>query len=144
MNMNEKMDEKMKSGRSGMKKGGMLLLHVKNPGPDVGRGRAPSMEYAGPLPTKAVAAEQGGAALSPGAKAGPPYCGELGGSLAAVALGLSLRRSLASPAVHTVNLHGAIAFTPLCLLRFLLHFASPLLFLHPSLPSSILVVCLLI
>lgn len=109
-----------------------------------GGGGAPSLEYSGPPSTEAVAAEQGGAALSSEAKAGPPYCGEPGGSLAAVALGLSLRRSLASPAVHTVNLHGAIAFTPLCLLRFLLHFASLLLSLHPSLPSSLLVIRLLI
>lgn len=95
-----------------MRKGGMLLLHVKDPGPDVcvgaGRGADP-----GPPSTEAVAAEQERAALSPEAKAGPPYCREPGGSLAAVALGLILRRSLASSAVHTVNLHQEIAFTPL-------------------------------
>lgn len=102
-----------------------------------GGGGAPSLEYSGPPSTEAVAAEQGGAALSPEAKAGPPYCGEPGGSLAAVALGLSLRRSLASPAVHTVNLHGAIAFTlpsplppPFC---FSAAFPSPI---TPQFPSS--------
>lgn len=120
-----------------MGKGRGLLLHVREPGP-AGR----SLERGRPSPTQAVAAELGGAALNPKAEASPPYCGEWGGRLAAVALGFGLRRSLAPPAVNTVNRQGAAATSPLSF--------SSILFLHcfsltvSPLPPQFLVVHLLI
>lgn len=60
-----------------------------------------------------MAAELGGEALNSKAEASPPYCGERGGRLAAVALGLGLRRSLAPPDVNTVKLQGEAAVSPL-------------------------------